>query len=112
MPGVIGTDHKLYSLTGVPGASYLITGDIGDETNFSLLRRITPRYRVTPANALATNFYRYDLGTDPVQDATISQSRGRFDFHRDARWHRCRVDWTGVVSLDGYSPDLLATTPE
>lgn len=112
VPGVFSTDHKIYSLTGVPGASYLITGDLGDETNYSLLRRVTPRYRTAPGSAQGANFYRYNLGDSPVQDSTIMQSRGRFDFHRDARWHRCRMDWTGVMVTDGYTPDLLATTPE
>ncbi|MBB3226994.1 hypothetical protein FHW69_001595 [Luteibacter sp. Sphag1AF] len=51
VPGVISTDHKLYSLTGVPGPSYIVTGDIGDETNYSLLKRVTPRYRITPPSA-------------------------------------------------------------
>lgn len=72
VPGVISTDHKLYSLTGVPGASYIVTGDFGDETNFSLFKRFTPRYRITPSTGQGTNYYRYDLGTDPVQDATIT----------------------------------------
>lgn len=113
VPGIISTDHKLYSLTGVPGASYLITGDLGDETNFSLLRRMTPRYRTSPTTqATGTNFYRYDLGAAPVQDATIAASNGRFDFHRDARWHRVRMDWTGTMVINGYTPDTLATTPE
>ena len=112
VPGVISTDHKLYSLTGVPGASYIITGDIGDETNFSLFKRMTPRYRTSPSGGQGTNFYRDNLGNSPVQDATIAQSRGRFDFHRDARWHRCRMDWTGVVTIGGYTPDIKPTTPE
>lgn len=112
VPGVISTDHKLYSLTGVPGASYLITGDIGDETNYSLLKRITPRYRKSPISAQGTNYYRYDLGTDPTQDSTIAQTAGRFDFHRDARWHRVRIDWPSSMTLSGYTPDILQTTPE
>lgn len=112
VPAVLGTDHKLYSLTGVPGSSYIVTGDVGDETHYSLLRRITPRYRLTPPTAQATNFYRYDLGTDPVQDGTVTQDRNRFDFHRDARWHRVRMDWTGSVTLDGYTLDIKPTSPE
>lgn len=112
VPGVIGTDHKLYSLTGVPGASYLVTGDMGDETGYSLLRRVTPRYRLTPAAGQGTNFYRYDLGTDPVQDQTVPQSAGRFDFLREARWHRVRFDWSGSVTLNAITPDIAGTTPE
>lgn len=46
-PGVF-VGATLYSLTGAPGASWLKTGDFGDLTKYTLLRRVTPRYRVTP----------------------------------------------------------------
>ncbi len=112
VPGVILTDHKLYSLTGVPGPSYMITGDMGDETNFSLLKRVTPRYRTANATATATNYYRYNLGTLPTQDVTTPQFNNRFDFLREARWHRVRMDWTGTVTLNAITAELVATTPE
>lgn len=67
-PAIIGTDHKLYTLTGPPGRSWLRTGDIGNETGWSLLRRVTPRYRDHPVDASGTNFYRPELGMDPVKD--------------------------------------------
>lgn len=74
VPGVIGTDHKLYSLTGNPGASYLVSGDFGDETNWSMFKRATPRYRTQPSSGTGTNYYRGNLGVTPTQDQTISQS--------------------------------------
>lgn len=112
VPGIIGTDHKLYSLTGVPGSSYIVTGDFGDETNFSLFSRFTPRYRTAASTAQGTNYYRYNLGTSPTQDVTVTQQRHRFDLLRDARWHSFRIDWTGTVSLNGYVAELKPTSPE
>jgi hypothetical protein len=110
--GMIGTDHKIYSLTGVPGNSYMVTGDMGDETGFSLFKRITPRYRLSPPTGQATNYYRYDLGTDPIQDTTSPQFANRFDFLRSARWHRVRFDWSGSVTLNAITPEIIGTTPE
>jgi hypothetical protein len=61
LPGVfIGS--VLYSLTGTPGASWLKTGDFGDMTDYAYLSRVTPRYRIEPTAASATNFYRFSLG--------------------------------------------------
>lgn len=100
LPGVFIGD-KLYSLTGEPGQSTLVTGDFGDITDFSFLSRCTPRYIRKPASATATNFYRSEVGDAPTQDATTEFARGRFDFRRSARWHRLRIVQQGAVTLNG-----------
>lgn len=91
IPGVLQGD-RLYSLTGTPGASFIQSGDFGDLTDYTFLSRVTPRYRVSPTTSVGTNFYSYSLGDIPTQDSTLAWSRGRFDFRRDARWHRLRID--------------------
>jgi hypothetical protein len=96
-----GANCRLYSLTGAPAASSMTTCDVGDETNYTFLSRVTPRYRVTPAAATATNYHRATLGESHAEDATVMQSRARFDFRRSARWHRVRMNWTGAVAIDG-----------
>lgn len=106
VPGVfIGT--TLYSLTGTPGAAFVETGDFGDLTDYTMLRRVTPRFRTDPASATATNFYRDSLGTAVTQDSTIAMSLKRFDFRRVSRWHRVRIDTTGAMSLDGLDINLV-----
>lgn len=111
IPGVfVGT--QLYSVNGSPGASWFRTGDFGDMTGFSFLRRVTPRYRTTPALGTATNFYRSTLGNTPTQDATVPMSRSRFDFRRDARWHSVRVDHVAAAVVNGIDVDLDPSTPE
>jgi len=102
----------LYSLTGAPGASWLKTGDFGDLTQYSFMRRVSPRYRVTPSAGSATNYYRDTLGETATTDATASLSRSRFDFRRAARWHSVRIDHTGPVSLDGLDVDFRGVTEE
>lgn len=102
----------LYSLTGDPGASWLRTGDFGDMTQYSFMRRISPRYRLTPATGTATNYYRDTLGEDATQDATATLSRSRFDFRRAARWHSVRIDHQGAATLDGLDVDFRGVTAE
>jgi hypothetical protein len=106
----VGT--ALYSLTGAPGASWLQTGDFGDMTAYTFLKRVTPRYRMTPAAGSATNFYRDTLGEEATQDNTVPMSRKRYDFRRSAHWHSIRLDHTGAASLDGLDVDLGGASKE
>lgn len=106
IPGVLQGD-SLFSLTGTPEDSWLQTGDFGDMTDYSFLSRITPRYRINPAAATGTNFYSYTLGDTPIQDSTIALSRRRFDFRRDALWHRLRIDQTGSALINGIDVEAL-----
>lgn len=102
----------LYSLTGEPDTSWLQTGDFGDMTGYSFLKRITPRYRTTPVTGTATNAYRDTLGDLAATDATATLSRSRFDFRRSARWHSVKITHTGTVVLDGLDVDMQAASPE
>lgn len=112
VPAVFDTSNILQSLTGAPGASYLVTGDFGDETEFSFLKRVTPRYRTSPSVAIAINYHKSSLGDMVTQDTNIAQSRNRFDFRRDARWHRIRLDFTGPVAINGLDVDLHGSSRE
>jgi hypothetical protein len=100
IPGVF-QGNTLYSLTGTPGASYLQTGDFGDLITYNMLKRCSPRYRVLPTAASATNFYRESFGSSPTQDQTIPYMRNGFDFRREALWHRLRLDFTGSMTING-----------
>jgi hypothetical protein len=111
VPGIfVGT--SLYSLTGTPGAAYLVSGDAGDLTDYSMLRRVTPRYKTDPLTATATNFYRDSLGATPTQDQTVTWNRKRFDFRRASRWHRIRVDTTGPMVVNGSDVDIVGSGRE
>lgn len=101
VPGIFSTTHTLYSLTGTPGSSYWVTGDIGDDTDFSFVRRVTPRFRSTPTAGTMTNYYKSTLSDTPTADASASMSRYRFDCRRSARWHRFRMDFTSTVAMNG-----------
>jgi hypothetical protein len=110
-PAVI-QDGVLKTITGEPGPSWLVTGDFGDMTNYSMLKRVVPRYIVSPASATGTNFYRASLGESRVQDFTVNMARGRFDFRRSARWHSYRLDFPGRMSINGLDMELTGATPE
>lgn len=102
----------LKTITGEPGPSWMVTGDYGDLSNFSMLRRVVPRYRTAPTSATGTNFYRSSLGSPRMQDFTVPMQRGRFDFRRSARWHSYRFDFPGRVAINGLEIDVTGVTPE
>lgn len=105
IPGVF-IGNTLYSLTGTPGESMLTTGDYGDMSAYTMLRRLTPRYLVNPLSATCTNAHRSNLGEQPQADQTAMLTRGRFDFRRACRWHRFRIHQTGASTINGLEIDL------
>lgn len=112
VPAVFDENHLLYSLTGTPESSFMVTGDFGDETEYVYLDRVTPRFRTTPTVASATNYYRESLGDMRTQDATIAMMRNRFDFRRDSHWHSVRMDFMGTVVLNGLDVNIAESSRE
>lgn len=102
----------LYTLTGTPGTWSLTTGDFGDVTGWGFMNRFTPRWRLTPSTATATNFHRETLGDTRTADSTVAMSRKRFDFHRSARWHSVTVTGSGSMTMNGADVSIPKVTPE
>lgn len=113
LPAFFNTSNVLQTLSGPSTSSSLTTGDLGDDTRFSLIRRAVPRFSVAPTSASVVNFYRNNLNTAVVQDATSAlSSTGRADFLREARWHRLRMDFTGPVETTGVVVDVAEAGDE
>lgn len=102
----IGTDHKVYSLTGACDTSSITTGAYGTEDEYSLLKRVTLRFLERPTTATCTNYYQELLGDAWTEDATTTQSSGRFDLLRSSVWHKATFDMTGPYELTGFVADL------
>lgn len=97
----IGSDHKVYSLTGASASATMTTGDYGAEDNYSLLSRVTLRYLSKPTTASMTNHYQDEHGGAWTEDATIAESSGRFDVLRSSVWHRVKFSFTGDFEISG-----------
>ena len=95
----IGTDHKIYSLTGKSSASSFTTGDVGDDQAYSLISRVRLRYLVAPDSATLTNYYQDQHGISWIEDTITSEISGRFDLLKSARWHKGKIDFTGDVEI-------------
>lgn len=104
---VFDTSHVLNTLTGSSVSSSLTTGAIGDDTQMTMLSRVQLRYLNDPTSATMTNYYRMTDGASYTTDTTTTQSSGRFDVLRSARWHKVKVDFTGDVELNGANYILI-----
>lgn len=108
LPAVINGAHTLCALTGDTGSCSMLTWDIGDDAQYSLLRRVKPRFTVRPASASMTNFYRdTPAGDMTTGDVATMDSSDRLDALREARWHRLLLSFTGNVEVASLAIDLV-----
>lgn len=103
VPGLIGTDHRPYTMSG-PAGSWSFAGELyGDEQVFSLASRVNVRWITKPTAAALTHRYAVDESSTLTTPASVamSQSTGRFDILRSARWHQEAISGSGDAELVG-----------
>lgn len=102
-------DHRLYLISGVPGRTSFLTGDLGDESTFTYIRRIKPKFARTPSTPPSlTEFYRTNLG-DPVVQGEKKElfAQHWFNLRRRARFHRYLFEADGDYEIIGFEPDVI-----
>lgn len=113
VPGIVGTDHRPYTLSGPAGNWNFTSHSTGDEQIVSLLSRLNVRWITRPSAATLTHLFSMDEG-DPLTAApAISMGTlGRFDLLRAARWHRMRLAGTGAAELVGLDAQIRPESAE
>ena len=103
----VGNDDKI-GVFNVGGASesYLVTGDNGDDTMFSTITRVRPRFLKAPTNGTLTHYWKNGEGADVQTGQMVSMSDYKFDLLKSARFHRLKFNFTDPVEITGY--ELLA----
>lgn len=109
LPAIFDAAHTLQTLTGVSAGCSITCGDLGDDTQLSLLSRSRPRYIQSPTSGTVTNYYRDNLGDTLTMDATTTITSGKADMLRTARWHRLKYDFVGDVEIVG---DVVSLLPD
>jgi hypothetical protein len=104
-PAFFTTGHVLQTLTGPAGSTNFTTGDLGDDSRLTLATRVWPRFIQAPTTAMLKNYYKFASGDSLTADGTVSLSSGRFDFMREARWHRMQFILTGDWEMSGFAPE-------
>lgn len=108
-PAIIGTDHKVRTLTGPAVSSSFTTGDYGDASQFRTLTRIRPIFLTAPSSAQCTNYYKNNEGDALTQGAISAFISGKFDMLRDARWHRLKLDLVGDWEMAAFAAEYEGT---
>lgn len=105
-PAIFKSDNKIYTLTGTPGSASFTLSELGNDEQFSMLRRVRPRYLTAPASPTLDNAYKALAGDSFTNDATTTLSSGKFDVMREARWHRLTHNSNGNMELADLSIDF------
>lgn len=104
-PAIFNTSHQIKTLTGAAGNTSFITGDYGDDSRMTTATRVIPRFIQAPSSATLTNYYKQRSGDSLTADGTTDLSSGKFDFIREARWHRLQFAFTGDWEMPGFVPE-------
>lgn len=107
LPAIFDTTHTLQTITGTAGGCSITCGDLGDDTQLSMLSRSRPRFTLSPTSGTMTNYYRDSTGDSLTIDATSSLNSGKFDALRTARWHRLKYDFVGDCEIVGDAVSLV-----
>ena len=107
VPAVITPDGDLMLATGTPGHSSLTVNDMGDDSQYTTLRAVVPRFLQTPLLGSLQAYYKAGEGDaiEPGESAELFD--GRFDLMWSARWHRVKMDFQGAMEMTGFNVDLV-----
>ena len=104
---VFNASHQMQSLNGIPAASSISTGYVGDDEATSDLVSVRPRFVKAPATANCVVFGVRNSGETFTEGSTSSLSGGKFDARQSAKWHKAVVNFTGATQLTGLQFNLV-----
>lgn len=104
-PSVIGTDGKIYTLSGVCDEAYFTTGDIGEDGAYLNCTRLRVRFTDAPDSATVQGYYKFAEGDALTTGANGTLSDGKMDCRQAARFHRFKVTTGGDFVATAYEID-------
>jgi hypothetical protein len=100
LAGVVNDSKQLCSLSGTPGTSTFLTGDYGDDNQYSSLKRVRGHFLTLPVTGTLGTSYRADAGANYSVNAKTANINGsKFDILQQGRWHRGLFTFTGSCEL-------------
>lgn len=104
---VFNTSHQIQSIVGVPGASSITTGYVGDDEMTTDLTSVRPRFIKSPSSANCVVFGVRASGDAFTEGSTSTLAGGKFDARQSAKWHKAVINFTGAVQLTGLQFNLV-----
>lgn len=109
--GVFNSSHQLEILTGDSQSSGFVTGDVGDDNDYSLLTGIRLRFAPghKPTSATVQTSHKSESGGDFINGPSATLVDGKFDVMIEDRWHRAEFSFTGKTKITAGNPMLMQT---
>lgn len=102
LPSVVSSDYKINTITGTPGETMLLTGDYGNDSQYSNLRRVRGHFITLPTGATLAAEFRPDSGAPySVSTKTANLNGSKFDILASGRFHRGRIYTQGAMEIAG-----------
>lgn len=105
-PGFFKADHAIYTLTGVPGYSYFVTGDYGDEGAYSMCTALRVRCALLPDDLDCQGYTFQMSGGASSAGSTSAFDGSKFPMRQTGRFHRFMVSMTGDAKVTAIRPEL------
>ena len=102
----VGADFAIYREQSTGGLSSITLGDMGDDTETTLLQGCAVRFLKAPASATLSNAYKWGEGEPLTVDKTVNMSDYRFDVLRTGRFHRLTLGFNGTVEVSAADVQL------
>ena len=111
--GIINTSNRLQTLSEPASSMSVTTWSIGSEEGYSFFDRVRPRFQKYPTSGTLVNSYQEDLGGAWVSSTdTITLNNGKFDFERESRFHKVRMDFVGDTEITGIDMSIKGAGSE
>jgi hypothetical protein len=104
---IIGTDTKLYSMTGICQASSLTAWSMGDDDRYSTLKMVRPRFNREPTTTAVTHSHKSGNGIDWATGRTAALYDHKCDFLSSDRHHKLRLDTTGDFEMTDLTVEIV-----
>lgn len=105
--GVFTPDSRVKTMTGPCVTAAITTGNMGDDSQFTTMAQLTPRFATRPS---ASTFTHYTLdfdGDTPTFRGTSILNGARYDAGSSGRYHRAKLTMAGDFEIIGLTPDLI-----
>jgi hypothetical protein len=100
LSGFVDSSHRVCSLSGTPGTSTILTGDYGNDNQYSSLKRVRGHFLTLPVTGTLGTSYRADSGAAySVNSKTATINGSKFDILQQGRWHRGQFTFTGECEI-------------
>lgn len=101
------TSHVVMTYSGAPTDSSITCGHLGQQDTFSTIKKVRPRFLVTPTGSTLEYSHSNDNADTMTQNLTSTLVNNVYDLLWSARWHQLKYNFSGAVTIVGHIPEIV-----